>query len=97
MNELRAEELEFIRNVIFSKLDKDLFNVFIFGSRASGTAQKYSDIDIGVEGEPVPLSILGQLHAEFEDSNLPYSVDIVDFSMVNTRFKQVAKESTLPL
>ena len=50
----------------------------IFGSRALGTHKKASDIDIALKGS-LSLSLIAKLKDEFEESNLPYSCDIVSY------------------
>ena len=80
-----------IKKIIFKFLDPKKYRVFIFGSRATGKAKKYSDYDIGIWGKrPVPLKIIGLIEEAFEESDLPYRVDIVDFSLVSPEFKKLA-------
>ena len=77
-----------IKNIIFQFLDPEEYGVFIFGSRATGKAKKYSDYDIGILGtKSVPLNILAKINEALEESNLPYRVDVVDFSLVSKDFK----------
>jgi nucleotidyltransferase substrate binding protein (TIGR01987 family) len=52
----------------------------VFGSRADGTARRYSDIDLGFAGEPLSAPRLALLAEAFEDSELPYRVDIVNLA-----------------
>ncbi len=80
-----------IKNIIFQFLDPEEYGVFIFGSRATGKAKKYSDYDIGILGtKSVPLNILAKINEALEESNLPYRVDVVDFSLVSKDFKEIA-------
>jgi type I restriction enzyme S subunit len=80
-----------IKEIIFKFLDPKRYQVFIFGSRATGKAKKYSDYDIGIWGKkPVPLSVLSALEEALDESDLPYKVDVVDFSLVPKKFKEVA-------
>jgi len=80
-----------IKNIIFQFLDPKEYQVFIFGSRATGKAKKYSDYDIGILGKKsVPLNILAKINEALEESNLPYRVDVVDFSSVSKNFKEIA-------
>ena len=63
-----------------------------------GNSKKFSDIDIGVKSSrELPLSVLGDLKEAFEESNIPYSVDIVDFSTTTNSFKSVALQKTIAL
>lgn len=80
-----------IRKIIFQFLSPNEYQVFIFGSRASGKARKYSDYDIGILGKkPVPLKVLGKIEEALEESDLPYKVEVVDFSLLPSGFKKVA-------
>ena len=49
----------------------------LFGSRATGTFGRASDIDLALEGENLGLSDLLSLRSEFAESSLPYEVDLV--------------------
>lgn len=66
------------RNIILYILKKftEIRTVRIFGSRAKGNYKRGSDIDLAVM-DPVEDRILGKIQSEFEDSNLPYRVDIL--------------------
>ncbi|MCD6223796.1 MAG: nucleotidyltransferase domain-containing protein [Deltaproteobacteria bacterium] len=80
-----------IKEVIFQFLDPEKYQVFIFGSRATGKARKYSDYDIGILGKkPVPVKTLVLIEEALEESDLPYKFDIVDFSLVSPEFREVA-------
>lgn len=82
---------EKIKKIIFQFLNPKEYQVFIFGSRATAKAQKYSDYDIGIFGrKPVPGRILAMIEEALEESDLPYKVEIVDFSLVSANFKKVA-------
>ncbi len=71
--------------------------VIIFGSRAKGNFQPGSDIDLAVMNEGVSDSTMRKLFAEFEESSLPYSVDIINFPELNhpeliNHIRRVGKE-----
>lgn len=84
-----------IRKIIFSYLDPKKHRAFIFGSWADGKAQKFSDIDIGIEGEePFPSF---ELEEALEESDLPYLVEIVNFNRISEKFKKVAKQTIITL
>ena len=85
----KAEEE--IKRIVFRFLSPSEYKVFIFGSRIVGKAKKYSDYDIGIIGKKaVPWKILTLIEEDLEESDLPYKVDIVDFSLVSSNFKKVA-------
>lgn len=87
-----------IKKILWQHLDKTQDKAFIFGSWAIGDNRKWSDIDIGVESQKkLPLEIIGRLNEAFEESNLPYAVDVVDFADTTKQFKEVAKQAMIPL
>ncbi|VVA43740.1 conserved hypothetical protein [Candidatus Roizmanbacteria bacterium] len=87
-----------IKNILFKFLDPQKDRVFIFGSRAIGGARKFSDIDIGVKStRELTGEILVNIKDAFEESNIPYTVDVVDFSQVSDRFNEVAKQKIIYL
>jgi len=49
----------------------------LFGSRATGTFGRASDIDLALEGNGLGLTDLLSLRNEFSESSLPYEVDLV--------------------
>lgn len=50
--------------------------VILFGSRAKGNYKSGSDIDLAIKGD-ITKDVLSTLLAVFEDSLLPYFVDVV--------------------
>ena len=69
------------------------YRIFLFGSRAEGTARERSDVDIGIEGPgPVPYATLTAIADDLENIPSLHSIDVVDFSRVPERFRQVARE-----
>lgn len=54
----------------------DVREVILFGSRAKGNYKPGSDIDIAVKGT-VTKDVQAQLLTAFEESLLPYFVDVV--------------------
>jgi predicted nucleotidyltransferase len=69
----------------------------VFGSRAEGTARRYSDIDLGLAGEPLPFDGLARLTEAFEDGDLPYRVDVVNLAHTSREFRAAALASAIAL
>jgi len=62
--------------------------ILLFGSRAKGSYQKGSDIDIAVSADGLGIGELLQLKSELDDLMLPYKIDIVvyeDIQNLNLR------------
>ena len=51
-------------------------SAIIFGSRAKGTMHERSDIDLAVTGKALDRHLLAELMLAFDDSDLPFQVDI---------------------
>ena len=50
--------------------------LWVFGSRATGRARRYSDLDLAIDiGRPMTLDETAALAEAFSDSDLPYRVD----------------------
>jgi predicted nucleotidyltransferase len=65
------------------KLIIDIFQQFpaieravLFGSRAKGTMHNRSDLDLAVSGKLLDRHALAQLAMVFDESDLPYAVDV---------------------
>ena len=95
---LDTKTIDFLKKTLRLYISDGRYKTFIFGSRATQTNRKYSDIDLGISG-PVPLSSKQyiQIKDALEESDLPYKVDVVDFSEVSEEFKKVALRSTIRL
>ncbi|HVH79838.1 MAG TPA: nucleotidyltransferase domain-containing protein [Stellaceae bacterium] len=72
--------------------------VWVFGSRATGRARHYSDLDLVIDAERrLTLDETGQLADAFTDSDLPYRVDIVDWQAVGEGFRKSIAADRLSL
>jgi predicted nucleotidyltransferase len=92
-----GETANFAAAVVRRHVPDPAYRIFLFGSRADGTAHERSDIDIGVEGpRPVPHEALALIQEELEEAPTLYTVDVVDFARVSEKFRQVARQR-LPL
>ena len=88
-NRLAPEwDLAEARRIVLSKLRGYRADVFLFGSRATGGAGRYSDIDVGIlPRESLPVGLLAELREALEESRIIYDVDVVDLSEVSDAFR----------
>src|SRR5437868_12492602 len=64
--------------------------VWVFGSRATGRARRYSDLDLLIDaGRPLSPDEAVLLREAFEESDLPYRVDLVDWRGIDDRFREL--------
>lgn len=79
------------RDIVFDILKKNLApgtHVWVFGSRAQHNAKRFSDLDLAIDaGQPLPYAILVNLNHDFDESALPFKVDIVDWYAIDPSFK----------
>jgi predicted nucleotidyltransferase len=64
--------------------------VWAFGSRVKGAAKAFSDLDLVIMSQqPLSLALMASLHDAFSESDLPWKVDIVDWSTTSPEFRSV--------
>ncbi|MFZ3141654.1 nucleotidyltransferase family protein [Polaromonas sp.] len=61
--------------------------VRVFGSRAQRTAKPFSDLDLLVLGAPLDDKLRGMLEEAFDESDLPFRVDIVEAAALSPEFR----------
>jgi predicted nucleotidyltransferase len=87
-----VDAAKFAAPMIRRHLPDPTFRVFLFGSRATGSAGERSDIDIGIEGPgPVSRADLAAIHDELEEAPTLYTIEVVDFASVSEKFRRVAE------
>ncbi len=95
---MKKEDKEQIKEIVTKYLDESKYDIFIFGSMATGSENKYSDYDIGISGESeVPGAKMANIQADLEESEILRKVDVVDFFIVTDDFKKNALEKIIKL
>ena len=85
---LPAEHRRLVLNILRANLPKST-KVWVFGSRATGRARRYSDLDLAINaGRPLTLDEIAGLAEAFSDSDLPYKVDLADWRYMDGRWPQ---------
>lgn len=73
-------------------------DVCVMGSRVTGRAKPYSDLDLVIMGdEPLDLRTLAELRDAFDESTLPFAVDIVEWALASDTFRRVIAAQAQPL
>ena len=91
------EAASFAAAIVRRHVPDPAYRIFLFGSRAEGTAHERSDIDIGIEGPgPVSPETLSLIEEELEEAPTLYTIEVVDFARVPKKFRRVARRR-LPL
>jgi len=64
--------------------------VRVMGSRSTGRAKPFSDLDLVVMGEePLPLATLADLREAFDEADVPCSVDLIEWASTSDDFRRV--------
>ncbi len=85
---LPAEHRQLVLNILRANLPPST-KIWVFGSRATGRARRYSDLDLAIDaGRPLTLDEIAGLSEAFSDSDLPYKVDLVDWHNIDVRWRQ---------
>ena len=93
---ITGEELGIVRAILAEHVPEA--EVWAFGSRVTGTARPFSDLDLVVAaGGPLGLDALAALKEAFTDSVLPWKVDVVDWSTVSDELREKIRRHRVPL
>jgi hypothetical protein len=71
--------------------------VYLFGSRAAGTNSPVSDYDIAVLAQEDISYELSLAREQLEESNIPYTVDLVDLQATSALFASKVLQEGLVL
>jgi predicted nucleotidyltransferase len=91
MIDLAPDHLEKVRTILRQRVPK--CEVRAFGSRVNGTAKDYSDLDLAVVASgKLSNDTLRLLKENFEESDLPFRVDVLDWHDTSPEFQKVIEK-----
>ena len=94
---LAAEDRRLVLQILAGNLPPAT-QAWVFGSRATGRARRYSDLDLAIDaGRPMTLDETASLAEAFGESDLPYRVDIIDWRRVDAGFRNIIAKQRMPL
>ena len=86
------DHLAEVKRIVLGGLKGHRAKVYLFGSRATGEAWRWSDIDVAVLPlEPMPEGLLGEIREALEESHVPFFVDLVDLSHAEASLRRRVK------
>lgn len=74
------KDWEIIKQIL--ALSKAVEEALLFGSRAKGTYKTGLDIDLVIKGPSITKKDISLLMGAFEESLLPYFVDVISYSNI---------------
>ena len=91
MIDVRPDQLAEIKSILEQYVPG--CEVYAFGSRVTGMTKPWSDLDLAVMGpEPLGFQKVGRLIEAFQESTLPFRVDVLDWHDVSPAFQAIIAE-----
>jgi predicted nucleotidyltransferase len=88
---VKSAELAEVRRILRQYLPG--CEVQAFGSRVTGQAKPWSDLDLAVVGRTtIHWNDLGKLTEAFQESDLPFRVEVMDWHSASPAFQEVISE-----
>jgi predicted nucleotidyltransferase len=88
MIDIRPDHLEIVKAILKRHVPK--IEVRVFGSRVSRTAKKNPDLDLAIISDgPIDFRTRALLEEAFEESDLPFRVDVVDWATASHEFRSI--------
>ena len=73
-------------------------SVLLVGSRARGPAKRFADIDLLLmNAQPLSPSARANLRYELEESDIPFKVDLLEWSDLSPAFRERLQREAQPL
>jgi uncharacterized protein len=83
-------------NLVRKITEKYPYKFLVFGSRAKGTAHKFSDLDLCVIDE-IPSNVIFNIEEDFRESDLPFKVEILEWNKASEDFRKTIKKDLISL
>lgn len=83
---LDKQAIQILEDIIVNPLKARGIEIWVFGSRARGDHQKFSDLDVLIEGI-IPPSVFSSMKESLEESSLPIKVDLVPLNELAESYK----------
>ncbi|MBS0351052.1 MAG: nucleotidyltransferase domain-containing protein [Proteobacteria bacterium] len=94
MLDITQKQLTIVQEILKTRVPNR--TVLAFGSRAKGTATETSDLDLVILGdEPLSSEQRSGLKYDFDESLLPFTVDIAEWASISPEFCKVITKKTI--
>jgi predicted nucleotidyltransferase len=95
--DMRPQDLKIVQNILRAHLPATA-RAFVFGSRATGKTKRSSDLDLAIDlGRILTREENADLADAFDESDLPYRVDVVDLNGASESFRAIIERDRTPL
>ncbi len=95
---IEAWALAKARQIVLSLVAGRDIVVYLYGSRAGGKPRSFSDIDIALDagGDKIDERLLSEIRERFEESDIPFTVDVVDLARTAAPFRDKIRREGIP-
>ena len=94
--QLTADQYQLVSALLRRHLPEET-EVWAYGSRTKGTARPWSDLDLVIMGDQSLRIALEQLREAFEESDLPFRVDLFLWDDLPENFRKNIEQHHIPL
>lgn len=95
--DIRSNDLKIVQQILADTLPTNA-KVWVFGSRATWKTKRSSDLDLVIDaGRALTRNENSALADAFDESDLPYKVDVVDMHNVSDTFKAIIERQMVTL
>jgi uncharacterized protein len=88
---ISEDDLQIINEI----LKRYPYSFYAYGSRVKGKGQKFSDLDLCIIDQTISVPEVTSLKEELEESNLPFTVDIGFWFMMNKDFQGLIEKDLI--
>ncbi len=92
MVDIKEKHLTIVKEI----LKKYSYTFYVYGSRAKKKARKNSDLDLCYK-EKIPGKVISSIKEQFEESDLPFKVDIVSWENMSPTFQKLIEKDLVVL
>ncbi|TNJ39685.1 nucleotidyltransferase domain-containing protein [Chlorobaculum thiosulfatiphilum] len=72
--------------------------IIVFGFRIHGTAKPWSDLDLAIKADSaLDWKLLAEFKETFQESELPFRVDVLDWNDITETFRKAIENSCLEI
>lgn len=81
---------------VLTILKKYPYTFYAYCSRTQGKSRPTSDLDICFI-EPISLNIRSHIEEDFEESSLPFRIEVSDYNLMTEKFQTLIKKDLIPI
>lgn len=89
---IHIEELHW--KIVQEILKQYPYTFYAFGSRVKGGEKRFSDLDLCFK-DPIPANVQAHIDEDFEESDLPFKVDVIDWNLMPSDFHKLIQNDLI--